>query len=96
MGNFSMEQIVANPWLAAGVILVTQIIFLYCRTLNVIYTAEKKIIPSILTGNMIGITWLIGIAIGASAIMSLQWQPVLAHLIGGTVGTYWGFKTKRK
>lgn len=90
-----MEQIVNNPWLAALVVLVTQIVFLYCRTLNVIYTAEKKILPSIITGNLIGIAWLIAIAIGANAIMTLQWQPVLAHLVGGTLGTYWGFKTKK-
>lgn len=89
-----MEQIINNPWLAASVVLITQIVFIYCRTLNVMYVAEKKMVAAIVTGNLIGIAWLISIAVGANAVMSLQWQPVVAHLIGGTLGTYWGFKTK--
>lgn len=91
-----MEHIINNPWLGAIVVLITQIIFIYCRTLNVIYVSEKKVLPSILTGNLIGIAWLVSIAVGANAIMTLQWQPILAHLIGGTLGTYWGFKTRGK
>jgi hypothetical protein len=91
-----MEQITNTPWLAALVVFITQVIFLFFRTLNVMYTAEKKILPSILTGNMIGMAWLISIAIGANAIMELQWQPILGHIIGGTLGTYWGFINKKK
>lgn len=91
-----MIEIINSPWLGALVVLITQIIFIYCRTLNVMYVAERKIVASIVTGNLIGIAWLISIAVGANAIMTLQWQPILAHLIGGTLGTYWGFVTKRK
>ncbi len=90
-----MENIIDNPWLGALIVLITQIIFIYCRTLNVMYVAEKKVLASIITGNLIGIAWLVSIAVGANAVMSLQWQPILAHLIGGTLGTYWGFKTRR-
>ena len=90
-----MENLTNNAWLGAFVVLITQIVFIYCRTLNVIYVAEKKVVASIVTGNLIGIAWLISIAVGTNAIMTLQWQPILAHLIGGTLGTYWGFKTSR-
>lgn len=90
-----MEQITNTPYIAAIIVLLTQIIFLYFRTLNVIYVSEKRILPSIITGNLIGIAWLISITIGANAIMNLQWQPILAHLIGGSLGTYWGFKTRK-
>lgn len=89
-----MSEIVNNPWWAGLVVLITQIVFIYCRTINVIYVAEKKMIPAILSGNAIGIVWLISIAIGANAIMNLQWQPVAAHIIGGTVGTYYGLRRK--
>lgn len=91
-----MEQILINPWYAGLAVLITQIIFLYFRTLNVMYTSERKILASILTGNAIGIAWLISIAIGANAIMELQWQPILGHIIGGSLGTLWGFKTNKK
>lgn len=89
-----MKEVISNPWLAGLVVLITQIVFLYFRTLNVMYTAEKKLWPSILTGNAIGIAWLISIAIGAKAIMEFQWQPLLGHILGGSLGVYWGFKTK--
>jgi len=91
-----MKEVLANPWLSGGVVLLTQIVFLYFRTLNVMYTAERRLWPSILTGNAIGIAWLVSIAIGAKAIIELQWQPILGHIIGGSLGVYWGFKTKAK
>lgn len=90
-----MEQILTNPWWAGLIVLLTQIVFLYFRTLNVMYVADRKVLASIITGNAIGIAWLISIAIGANAIMNLQWQPILGHIIGGTLGTLWGFKTKK-
>lgn len=89
-----METIINNPWYAGIVVLITQIIFIYFRTLNVVYVAEKNILASIITGNAIGITWLISIAIGANSILNLEWQPLTAHIIGGTIGTYWGLIKK--
>ena len=89
-----MKDILVNPWYGAGIVLITQILFIYLRTINVIYTAEKKMVPSILTGVGIGSFWLIGIAIGADAILELKWQPIVAHLSGGVIGTYYGLKGK--
>lgn len=71
------------------------------RTLNVIYNAEKKRIPTIITGNIIGICWIITISIGVTAIYENNWFIILiAHLLGGTIGNLWGFhiedKLKRK
>lgn len=88
-----MIHIMKDPWLSSGVILLTQVLFVYFRTLNIIYTSEKRLIPTILTGNVIGICWLLTISLGVSAILNLQWQPILAHLLGGTVGVLLGFKT---
>jgi uncharacterized membrane protein YqgA involved in biofilm formation len=85
-------EIVENQYLSAGVILVTQFVFIYLRTLNVIHTAEKRILSAIITGNGIGLAWLISISIGANAIMKGELLPILAFLIGGSVGTYLGIK----
>lgn len=90
-----MKEIISNPWLASLVVLISQIIFLYLRTLNVIYTAEKKVLASIITGNGISLAWLISITIGISAITELQWQPILAYIVGGTIGIWFGFKTDK-
>jgi uncharacterized protein YebE (UPF0316 family) len=90
-----MEQLFNNPWLSALIVLITQIFFVYFRTLNVIYNSEKKLIPTIITGNIIGICWLITISFGITAVINLQWQPIAAHIIGGTVGVIYGFKTEK-
>ena len=91
-----MEEILGNPYLSAIVVLFSQIIFIYLRTLNVIYTAERKMIPSIITGNGIGLAWLVSMSIGADSIMQGEIIPIIAFLIGGTLGTYWGIKKESK
>ena len=88
--------IMENQWMSAAVILVTQFVFIYLRTLNVIYTAEKRVMAAILTGNGIGLAWLISISIGANAVMKGELLPILAFLIGGSVGTYFGIQKEKK
>lgn len=87
-----MEILAINPWWSGLIVLITQVIFLYARTLNVIYTAERKLIHTLITGNIIGIAWLISISLGVNALMTLQWQPIAGHLIGGSVGVIMAFK----
>ncbi len=87
-----MKEILANPYLSALVVLVSQIIFIYLRTINVIYTAERRMMPAILSGNGIGLAWLVSISIGGNSIMHGEFLPILSFLVGGTLGTYWGIK----
>tara|TARA_R110002073_G_scaffold149966_7_gene303993 strand:+ start:6149 stop:6451 length:303 start_codon:yes stop_codon:yes gene_type:complete len=84
-----------TPWLAGVIVFVTQLIFLYLRTLNVMYTAENRVWLAIITGQGIGITCLISISIGATAIMQLQMLPILGFLTGGALGTWLGFKQRK-
>lgn len=91
-----MQEILNNPYYSALTILISQIVFLYFRTLNVIYTAERRMVPAILTGNGIGLTWLISMSIGANSILHGEPLPIIAFLIGGTLGTYWGIKKESK
>ena len=90
-----MDEILTNPYYSAIVVLFTQVIFIYLRTINVIYTAERKLLPAILTGNGIGLAWLVSMSIGADSIMKGEIIPIIAFLIGGTIGTYFGIKKKR-
>lgn len=89
------DFIISSPWTTMYVVIITQVVFLYFRTLNIMYVAEKRKLLAILTGNGIAIAWLISITIGINAIQELQWQPMLGHLIGGTIGTWLGFKTRK-
>jgi len=87
-----MNDLIINPWTSAIIIFILQMVFILFRTINVIYTAEKKVLASILTGNIIGVCWLASIFLGIDAIMNLLWQPIVAYFIGGSLGQYLGFK----
>jgi NAD/NADP transhydrogenase beta subunit len=91
-----MIEILNNEYLSAVIILVSQICFLYLRTLNVIYTAEKKMLGSIITNNGIGIAWLVTLSIGTNSIMNGQLIPIICFLVGGSIGTYLGIMQEKK
>ena len=91
-----MAEILSNPYLSALVVLISQIVFIYLRTVNVIYTAERRLIPAIVSGNGIGLAWLVSMSIGANSIMHGEIIPIIAFLIGGSLGTYWGIKKESK
>lgn len=92
-----MKELLTNPYIASVIIFISQILFLFFRTLNVIYTSKLLIIPSVLTGAMVGFCWLISVTIGVNALMHGLALPIIAHFIGGALGTYWGIiKEKRK
>jgi len=84
-----------NVWMISGIIFVTQIFFIYFRTLNMIHTADKDWKKAILSGWGVGITWLVTISLGVTAMINLQWQPVMAFLIAGAIGTYIGIITTK-
>lgn len=88
------KEILDNQWYASIIVFITQIIFLYLRTINVIYTSQGKIMPAILTGNGVSISWLISMSIGLNSMVSGNWPPIAAFLVGGTIGTYWGMIKK--
>jgi len=89
------ELVEANPWLAAGIILISQIAFIYFRTINMIHTSDKEVFKAILSGWGVGVTWLISISFGVSSMINLQWQPITAFLLAGAIGTYIGIKTTK-
>jgi amino acid permease len=78
------------------IVFCTQIVFLWLRTLNVVYISKLLILPSILTGIGIGISWLIAVAIGVNALMDFQPLPIIGHLLGGVLGTYIGLVREKK
>ena len=90
-----MEQIIGNPWLQAMVVLISQVLFLYFRTLNIKYIAQKRVLPAIVSGNCIGLLWLVTVAFGAKALLDGELLTVLAQLLGGSIGTYFGVVGKK-
>ena len=92
----TFRQILANPWYASVVIFITQILMLYLRTKNILYTTKGKLFGALWTNNGVAITWLMSMTIGMNSMISGQWQPILAFLIGGSLGTYCGIKQDKK
>lgn len=90
------QELLKNPWYAALVIFITQILMLYLRTINIIYTTKKNMFGAIWSNNGVAITWLLSMTIGMHSMISGQWQPILAFLVGGTIGTYWGIRREIK
>ena len=91
-----IKEILDNTYYASIIIFLSQIIFIYLKTLNVIYTSEKKILGAILTGNGVSVLFLISIGIGINSIMGGEILPLITFLLGGTLGTYWGIKQAKK
>lgn len=86
-----------TSWELGLIVFVSQTIFLWFRTLNVVYVSKLLILPSILTGIGIGISWLIAVAIGVNSILKLEIIPIVGHLLGGALGTLLGLhKEKQK
>jgi hypothetical protein len=85
-----MKEILENPYYAAVIVFASQFAFIYLRTLNVIYTVEKKILKAVLSGIGIGILTLTSFSIGIDSFRGGQVLPVLAFLLGGAIGTVWG------
>lgn len=86
------KEILDNPYYAAVVVFISQIVFIYLRTLNVIYTSEKRIWPAIWTGNGVGISILISFAIGTKSVLGGELIPLFMFLLGGSLGTYYGVR----
>ena len=88
----SIKELVGDPWISAVIVLVTQIMFLYLRTINVIYTTERKLWPTIISNTGVSISWLLSVGISTNSMLTGEWQPILAFLIGGAIGSYLGIK----
>jgi len=90
------KELITNPWYASIIVFITQVIFQYFRTLNVIHTSNKNMWGTIWTGNAVSLFWLVSMSIGMNSMLTGDFQPIIAFLIGGTVGTFCAIKKETK
>jgi uncharacterized protein YebE (UPF0316 family) len=90
-----MFEYITNPWWSALIVMITQFLFLYLRTKNVIYITNNETFLAVTSGALIGLMWLTSVTFSIDAIMKLEWQPLLAYFIGGMIGTYYAMKLKK-
>lgn len=91
-----MKEIMNNPLWSSLIVFASQIIFIYLRTINMIYTADRRIWPSIFTGMGVGLLTLISFSIGVKSVLSGEVIPIAVFLVGGAVGAYLGIKQNEK
>ena len=84
-----------SPSIQAVIALVSQVLFIYLRTINVQAIAKDKTIKAVLSGAAVGATGLLSMAIGINSFIDGQTLPVAFYLIGGAVGTYLGMKSRQ-
>ena len=84
-------------------VFVTQLVFIGFRTLNVKAVSKGNTKGALITGAIVHLSWLVGIAIGAVStneiISNWDWKylpVVLCSLSGGLLGTYLAMKEKLK
>lgn len=85
------------------IIFATQLVFIGCRTWNVKAISKNDVLQVLISGAIVHITWLIGIAIGSVSmyeiINNFKWgyvPIVTCSLTGGLLGSYIAMKTKLK
>lgn len=84
-------------------VFLVQLVFIGCRTWNVRSIAELDTPGALLSGAMVHLAWLAGIAIGATSAKNIimdgaweQWPIILGSLTGGLIGTYLSLERSKK
>jgi len=90
-----MEVILKNEFLACLVVLISQICFLFFRTLNTINVSKKNMIGSIVTEAATSFCRLLSLALGVNSVINGGILVMITYIIGAMIGTYWGIKQKK-
>ncbi len=91
-----LAELLKNPWYASIIVFCTQILMLYLRTINILYTIKQDMFGAIWSNNGVAVTWLLSMTIGLNSMLHGQWQPIISYLLGGSIGTYWALKKEIK
>lgn len=73
-------------------VFLTQIVFIYFRTINVQHVAHGEVWKSLLSGSMVNVSWLVSIALGVTGIQHGDYGIILVSLSGGLIGTLYGMR----
>lgn len=75
-------------------LILSQSVFSFFRTLNVRYTAKDNVFMTLTTGAVVKLSWLVSAAIGVNSIIEHDWPTAAIYVISGVVGDYLSFKIK--
>lgn len=78
------------------ILIISQLLFSYFRTTNVIHNSKGLILKSILSGLMIKITWLVSTYLGVNSLITKDYLMIILYLISGVAGDYLGILKNKK
>ncbi len=78
------------------ILIVSQLVFSYARTVNVIHNSKGLMIPSLISGTVVKITWLISTALGVNALITKDYLSIIFYLSAGILGDYLALKSRKK
>lgn len=91
-----ISVLLSNPIYSALIVFISQILFIYLRTINIIYTNDRKMLASTITGVGIGLTYLVSMSFGLNSVLTGDLLTVIAFLLGGAIGNMWGIHQEKK
>lgn len=78
------------------ILIVSQLVFSYARTVNVIHNSKGLMIPSLISGTIVKITWLISTTLGVNALITNNYLSIILYLLAGMFGDYLALKSRKK
>jgi len=78
------------------ILILSQLVFSYARTVNVIHNSKGLMIPSLISGTVVKITWLLSTYLGVNALITKDYLSVLLYLLAGVLGDYLALKSRKK
>lgn len=78
------------------ILIVSQLVFIYARTVNVIHNSKGLMIPSLISGTVVKITWLVSTALGVNALITKDYLSITLYLLAGILGDYLALKSRKK
>lgn len=89
-----VEEILKNEFLSCIAVLISQICFLFFRTLNTINISKNNMIGSIITEAATSLCRLLSLSLGVNSVINGGIYVMITYIIGAMIGTYWGIKKK--
>jgi hypothetical protein len=78
------------------ILILSQLLFSYARTINVIHNSRGLMIPSLVSGTVVKITWLISTYLGVNSLITKDYISVVLYLLAGILGDYLAIKFRKK
>lgn len=71
-------------------LILSQLLFSYYRTTNVIHNSKGLILNSIFSGTMVKVTWLVSTYLGVNSLITKDYFMIFLYLASGVLGDYLG------